>query len=89
MSIYIIETPSNKLVCKCKFLHSIQLHKSKDLSDEMKKQVKRLRVGEAIQFPNGYKVKHLSDQTVDNMFTYIKRSNIIKGSNNDSNTSSL
>ena len=89
MSIYIIKTPLNNMVCKTDFLFTIQLHKSKDLSDEMKRQVRKLKVGETIQFPNGLKVKHLSDQMVDNMVAYIKRRNLNKGSNNDSNITSL
>lgn len=89
MSVYIIQTPTNRMVCKCKFLFTIKLHKSEDLSNQMKKQVRGLRVGEAIKFPNGLKVKHLSDQMVDNMVTYIKRRNLNKDSNNDSSTSSL
>ena len=89
MSIYIVETPKNRMVCKSQFLFTIKLHKSEDLSNQMKKQVRRLKVGEAIKFPNGLKVNHVSDQMVKNMFTYIKRRQLNKDSTNDSSSSSL
>ena len=89
MSIYIVETPKNRMVCKSQFLFTIKLHKSEDLSNQMKKQVRRLKVGEAIKFPNGLKVKHVSDQMVQNMVTYIKRRQLNKDSTNDSSSSSL
>ena len=89
MSVYIIETPSNQMVCKCKFLFQIKLHKSEDLSNQMKKQVKKLKVGEAVKFPNGLKVKHVSDQMVTNMLAYIKRRRLNTDRTNDSSSSSL
>ena len=89
MSIYIVETPNNKLVCKSQFLFTIKLHKSEDLSNQMKKQVRRLKVGEAIKFPNGLKVKMMSEEQVDNMASYIKRRQLNKDSTNDSSSSSL
>ena len=89
MSVYIIQTPSNSMVCKCQFLFTIKLHKSEDLSNQMKKQVKRLKVGEAIKFPNGLKVKMLSDEQVENMVAYIKRRKLNKDRTNDSSSSSL
>jgi hypothetical protein len=89
MSGYVIETPSNQMVCKCEFLFQIKLHKSEDLSNQMKKQVKKLRIGEAITFPNGLKVINVTDQMVTNMKAYIKRQKINKGRKNDSSNSSL
>ena len=60
-------------MCKSTFLFKIGLHKSEDLSNQMKKQIDQLKVGEAIQFPNGLKVKHFSNQMVSNLFAYIKK----------------
>ncbi len=73
MSVYIVQTSSNCMMCKSTFLHAIGLHKSEDLSNQMKKQIDQLKVGEAIQFPNGLKVKHFSNQMVLNLFSYIKK----------------
>ena len=73
MSVYIIQTSSNCMMCKSTFLFKIGLHKSEDLSNQMKKQIDQLKVGEAIQFPNGLKVKHFSNQMVSNLFAYIKK----------------
>ncbi|WOZ55736.1 hypothetical protein HTVC041P_gp2 [Pelagibacter phage HTVC041P] len=89
MSVYIIETPTNSMVCKCQFLFTIRLHKSPDLSDEMKKQVRKLKVGEAVKFPNGLKVKKFSQEQVTNLVTYIKRRKLNKDRTNDSSSTSL
>ena len=76
MSILIVQTPNNNMVCKGSFLAQIQLHKSPDLSNRMKQSIKNLKVGEAIKFPNGLKVKLIDGQMVESLVAYIKRRNM-------------
>ena len=73
MSVYIVTTPKNQLVCRGDFLLKIELHKSPDLSNKIKSSIRQLKVGEAIKFPNGLKVKLLSDDMIVNLVAYLKR----------------
>jgi len=75
MSVFHIETLTQTYVGKGDFVLKIQLHKSPDLDRRMKQSIKNLKVGEAIKFPNGLKVKLMDDKKVVNLLTYIKTRN--------------
>ena len=75
MSVFHVETLTQTYVGKGDFVLKIQLHKSPDLDRRMKQSIKNLKVGEAIKFPNGLKVKLMDDKKVVNLLTYIKTRN--------------
>ena len=75
MSVFHIETLTQTYVGKGDFVLKVQLHKSPDLDKRMKQAIKGLKVGEAIKFPNGLKVKLMDERKVVNLLTYIKTRN--------------
>lgn len=75
MSVFHVQTLTQTYVGKGDFVLKIQLHKSPDLDRRMKQSIKNLKVGEAIKFPNGLKVKLMDDKKVVNLLTYIKTRN--------------
>nr|BAR33351.1 hypothetical protein [uncultured Mediterranean phage uvMED] len=70
MSVLHVETLTQTYVGKGDFVLKIQLHKSPDLDRRMKQSIKNLKVGEAIKFPNGLKVKLMDDTKVVNLLTW-------------------
>ena len=75
MSVLHVQTLTQTYVGKGDFILKIQLHKSPDLDRRMKQSIKKLKVGEAIKFPNGLKVKLMDDKKVVNLLTYLKTRN--------------
>ena len=72
MSVLHVQTLTQTYVGKGDFILKIQLHKSPDLDRRMKQSIKNLKVGEAIKFPNGLKVKNMDRANVVNLLTYLK-----------------
>lgn len=72
MNVLHVETLTNKYVGTSDFICKLQLHISPDLDRRMKQSIKNLKVGEAIKFPNGLKVKNMDRANVVNLLTYLK-----------------
>ena len=74
--IYMVTTNQmNSYVGKLSYLVRIRLDKDVVQSNNIKSQIKKLKVGEAVQFPNGLKVKCVSDVFVNHLVTYLRAKN--------------